>query len=66
MATGELTRRALAKLKANGVKGVPVATEQKVTLRGINFLGRYSFALTESIARGELRSLRASDEESPP
>ena len=43
-----------------------VARLSPLEYQHINFLGRYSFALTESIARGELRSLRASDEELPP
>jgi hypothetical protein len=28
----------------------------------VNFQGRYSFALSEAVARGELRPLRAPDE----
>ena len=62
------TEAALNHLRSRGedVKPEDVARLSPLEYQHINFLGRYSFALTESIARGELRSLRASDEESPP
>ncbi len=55
--------------------GVETSTEDVARLsplghENINFLGRYSFTLTESVARGELRPLHepevaASHEDSP-
>ena len=63
-----VTEAALNHLRFRGedVKPEDVARLSPLEYQHINFLGRYSFALTESIASGELRSLRESDEESPP
>ena len=57
---------ALNQLRA---KGFPVRDEDVARLSPlvhdhINMLGRYSFAVPESVARGELRPLRRPDEES--
>jgi TnpA family transposase len=62
------TEAALNQLRFRGgdVKPEDVARLSPLEYRHINFLGQYSFALTESIARGELRPLRDPDEESPP
>ena len=50
---------ALAHLRRQGVETKPedVARLSPLGHENINFLGRYSFALSESVARGELRPL---------
>ncbi len=62
------TEAALNQLRIRGgeVKPEDVARLSPLEYQHINFLGQYSFALTESIARGELRPLRDPDEESRP
>jgi TnpA family transposase len=61
------TEAALNHLRSRGedVKPEDVVRLSPLEYQHINFLGRYSFALTESIARGELRCLREPDEELP-
>ncbi len=51
---------ALQQLRAEGISVHPadVARLSPLVHKHINFQGRYSFALTESVARGELRPLR--------
>jgi hypothetical protein len=51
---------ALQRLCAEGVKvaSADVARLSPLVHKHINFQGRYSFALSESVARGELRPLR--------
>jgi TnpA family transposase len=55
---------ALDHLRRRGVETKPedVARLSPLGHENINFLGRYSFALTESVARGELRSLHEPEE----
>ena len=50
---------ALARLRHQGIKPKPddLACVSPFGHENINFLRRYSFALPESVARGELRSL---------
>jgi hypothetical protein len=50
---------ALAQLRRQGIetKADDVARLSPSGHENINFLGRYSFALSESVARGELRPL---------
>jgi TnpA family transposase len=54
----------LAHLRHRGVETKPedVARLSPLGHENINFLGRYSFALAESVARGELRPLRDPEE----
>jgi hypothetical protein len=63
------TEAALNHLRSRGEDVKPeaedVARLSPLEYQHINFLGRYSFALTESIARGELRCLREPDEQFP-
>jgi hypothetical protein len=51
---------ALQRLRAEGrtVASADVARFSPLVHKHINFQGRYSFALSESVARGELRPLR--------
>jgi len=51
---------ALNQLQAEGfeVKAEDVARLSPLIYKHINFQGRYSFALSESVAQGGLRSLR--------
>ncbi len=51
---------ALQQVRAEGVSvaSVDVARLSPLVHRHINFQGRYSFALSEAVARGELRPLR--------
>jgi len=55
---------ALQHLRAEGaeVRDEDVARLSPLVHRHINFQGRYSFALSETVARGELRPLRDPDE----
>ncbi len=55
---------ALAHLRRRGVETMPedVARLSPLGHENINFLGRYSFALSESVARGELRPLHDPEE----
>ena len=55
---------ALDHLRRRGVETKPedVARLSPLGHENINFLGRYSFALTESVARGELRPLHDPEE----
>jgi len=55
---------ALAHLRRQGVETKPedVARLSPLGHENINFLGRYSFALSESVARGELRPLHDPEE----
>src|SRR4051794_7780723 len=55
---------ALAHLRRRGVETKPedVARLSPLGHENINFLGRYSFALSDSVARGELRPLRDPEE----
>ncbi|MBV8265443.1 MAG: Tn3 family transposase [Planctomycetaceae bacterium] len=57
---------ALAHLRHRGVETKPedVARLSPLGHENINFLGRYSFALAESVARGELRPLHDPEEAS--
>lgn len=45
-----------------GVSSEDVARRSPLAHKHINFQGRYSFALAESVARGELRALRNPDD----
>ena len=56
---------ALNRLRAEGmaVKPEDVARLSPLLHKHINFQGRYSFALSESVARGGLRSLRDPSEQ---
>jgi hypothetical protein len=51
---------ALQQVRAEGVPAAAtdVARLSPLVHRPINFQGRYSFALSEAVARGELRPLR--------
>jgi len=51
---------ALQQLRVDGVSvaSADVARLSPLVHRHINFQGRYSFALSEAVARGELRPLR--------
>jgi Tn3 transposase DDE domain len=51
---------AVSKLQTTGTEFKPedLARLSPLGYRHINMLGRYSFALPESVQRGELRSLR--------
>jgi len=55
---------ALAHLRRRGVetKAEDIARLSPLGYENINFLGRYSFALSESVARGELRPLHEPDD----
>jgi Tn3 transposase DDE domain len=55
---------ALKQLRAEGaeVRDEDVARLSPLVHHHINFQGRYSFALLEAVARGELRPLRDPDE----
>ena len=46
-----------------GVKDKDVARLSPLEHRNMNFLGQYSFALSEAVAQGQLRPLRDPDEE---
>jgi hypothetical protein len=54
---------ALGFLRANGheVNSEDVARLSPLVYDNINFLGRYSFDLNDSVAKGELRPLRTLD-----
>ena len=54
----------LPNLRRRGVESKPedVARLSPLGHENINFLGRYSFALAESVARGELRPLHDPEE----
>jgi TnpA family transposase len=62
------TEAALNHLRSQGedVKPEDIARLSPLEYQHVNFLGRYSFALAEPIARGELRPLRDPDEELSP
>jgi Tn3 transposase DDE domain len=51
---------ALTQMRAEGfaVQAADVARLSPLVHKHINFQGRYSFALSEAVARGELRPLR--------
>jgi hypothetical protein len=53
-------------MRAEGlaVQAADVARLSPLVHKHINFQGRYSFALSEAVARGELRPLRNPDEAS--
>ena len=55
---------ALTQMRAEGlaVQAADVARLSPLVHKHINFQGRYSFALSEAVARGELRPLRTPDE----
>ena len=57
---------ALTQIRAEGltVQAADVARLSPLAHKHINFQGRYSFALSEAVARGELRPLRNPDERS--
>jgi TnpA family transposase len=57
---------ALTQMRAEGlaVQAADVARLSPLVHKHINFQGRYSFALSEAVARGELRPLRTPDEAS--
>ncbi len=57
---------ALTQMRAEGlaVQAADVARLSPLVHTHINFQGRYSLALSEAIARGELRPLRNPDERS--
>jgi TnpA family transposase len=57
---------ALTQMRAEGlaVQAADVARLSPLVHKHINFQGRYSFALSEAVARGELRPLRNPDEAS--
>jgi TnpA family transposase len=57
---------ALTQMRAEGlaVQAADVARLSPLVHKHINFQGRYSFALSEAVARGELRPLRNPDERS--
>ncbi len=59
---------ALNFLRTNGheVKPEDVARLSPLVYDNINFLGRYSFDLNQSVAQGELRPLRSLDSDEPP
>ena len=59
------TEAALNHLRSQGedVKPEDIVRLSPLEYQHVNFLGRYSFALAEPIARGELRPLRDPDEE---
>ena len=59
---------ALNFLRTNGheVKPEDVARLSPLVYDNINFLGRYSFDLNESVAQGQLRPLRNLDSDEPP
>ena len=57
----------LSKLRQEGhsIREEDVARLSPLTYEHINVLGRYSFAMSEGVCRGELRPLRDPDEENP-
>ena len=57
---------ALTQMRAEGltVQATDVARLSPLVHKHINFQGRYSFALSEAVARGALRPLRHPDEAS--
>jgi hypothetical protein len=57
---------ALTQMRAEGLAGqaADVARLSPLVHKHINFQGRYSFALSEAVARGALRPLRTPDEAS--
>jgi hypothetical protein len=56
---------AIEHLKENsaGVDAEDVTRLSSLEHQNVNFLGQYSFALSESVAQGQLRPLRDSEEE---
>ena len=56
---------AIERLRENsaGVDGDDVSRLSPLVHQNINFLGQYSFALSEAVARGQLRPLRDPEEE---
>ena len=57
---------ARTQMRAEGlaVQAADVARLSPLVHQHINFQGRYSFALSEAVARGELRPLRTPDDAS--